>query len=68
MTCTWLKERGKITDTFVSSFFLINFIYFILTWIDKHVISPHNIHTFIQQTGYENTQTYQVEFILTSLI
>ena len=32
---------------------------------DEHAISPYNIHYINQQTGNENTLTYQVEvFIL----
>ena len=25
---------------------------------------PYNIHNIIQQTGYENTQTYQIEVVI----
>ena len=31
---------------------------------DKHVTSPYNIHSIIQQTGSENTQTSQEEVVL----
>ena len=31
---------------------------------DQHVTSPYNIHTFYQQTGIENSQTYQVEVVI----
>ena len=31
---------------------------------DQHVTSPDSIHTIIQQTGNENSQTYQVEVVI----